>query len=188
MPLSDWRANCEGRAAMILPLALAALALQGSVLPKRPQEPVVAFVDVNVVPMNRDGVLEYQTVVVRGNRIVAVGPASKVRAPDGATTVNGSGKYLMPGFAEMHGHFPNLNAGPELTVNVLFLYVANGVTTVRGMQGQLPHPRSRPGSRAASCWAPGCGCPGPPSRVTPRQRPKQGVAWWRSSRPRASII
>jgi imidazolonepropionase-like amidohydrolase len=135
-----WRANCVSRAAMtIVPLALAALALQGSVFPKRAQEPVVAFVDVNVVPMNRDGVLEHQTVIVRGNRIAEMGPAARVRAPAGATTVNASGKYLMPGFAEMHGHFPNPNAGPELTENVLFLYVANGVTTVRGMQGQLPH-------------------------------------------------
>jgi imidazolonepropionase-like amidohydrolase len=123
----------------LLPLALAALALQGSVFPRRSQEPVVAFVDVNVVPMNQVGVLEHQTVIVRGTRIAELGPAARVRAPAGATTVSGSGKYLMPGFAEMHGHFPNPNAGPELTENVLFLYVANGVTTVRGMQGQLPH-------------------------------------------------
>ena len=117
---------------LVTGLAIAALTPQGS-------EPVVAFVDVNVVPMNRDGVLEHQTVIVRGNRIAELGPAARVRAPTGATTVNASGKYLMPGFAEMHGHFPNPNAGPELTENVLFLYVANGVTTVRGMQGQLPH-------------------------------------------------
>ena len=123
----------------IVPLALAALVLQGSVFPKRSQEPVVAFVDVTVVPMSRDGVLEHQTVIVRGNRIAELGPATQVRAPAGATTVSGAGKYLMPGFAEMHGHFPNPNAGPELTENVLFLYVANGVTTVRGMQGSLPH-------------------------------------------------
>jgi imidazolonepropionase-like amidohydrolase len=117
---------------LVTGLAIATFNLQGS-------EPVVAFVDVNVVPMNRDGVLEHQTVVVRGTRIAELGPAARVRAPAGATTVNGTGKYLMPGFAEMHGHFPNPNAGPELTENVLFLYVANGVTTVRGMQGSLPH-------------------------------------------------
>jgi imidazolonepropionase-like amidohydrolase len=132
--------NVRVRSAVVVAgLALAALALQGSVFPNRTQEPVVAFVDVNVVPMNRDGVLEHQTVIVRGTRIAELGPAAQVRAPAGATTVSGTGKYLMPGFAEMHGHFPNPNAGPELTENVLFLYVANGVTTVRGMQGQLPH-------------------------------------------------
>jgi imidazolonepropionase-like amidohydrolase len=123
----------------MLPVALAALALQRSIIPKPSQEPVVAFVDVNVIPMDRDGVLDHQTVIVRGNRIAEVGAAGQVKVPAGANTVDGRGKYLMPGFAEMHGHFPNPNAGPELTENVLLLYVANGVTTVRGMQGNLPH-------------------------------------------------
>jgi imidazolonepropionase-like amidohydrolase len=95
----------------------------------------VAFVNVNVVPMDRDGVAPNQTVVVREGRIVEVGPAARVRVPAGAVTVDGRGKYLMPGLAEMHGHLPNPNAGSELTETVLFLYVANGVTTVRGMLG-----------------------------------------------------
>ncbi|HEV8266148.1 MAG TPA: amidohydrolase family protein, partial [Gemmatimonadales bacterium] len=38
-----------------------------------------------------------------------------------------------------HGHLPNPNAGAELTETVLFLYVANGVTLVRGMQGNTAH-------------------------------------------------
>jgi len=95
----------------------------------------VAFVNVNVVPMDRDGIAPNQTVVVRDGRIVEVGPAARVRVPAGATSVNGRGKYLMPGLAEMHGHLPNPNTGPELTETVLFLYVANGVTSVRGMLG-----------------------------------------------------
>src|SRR5204862_273333 len=51
----EWRVNCETvRAIMtIVSIALAALALQGSVLPRPSQEPVVAFVDVHVIPMNR---------------------------------------------------------------------------------------------------------------------------------------
>jgi imidazolonepropionase-like amidohydrolase len=123
----------------LLSLALAALALQGSVIPKPSQETVVAFVDVNVIPMNQAGVLDHQTVIVRGNRIATIGPTAQVPVVAGATIINGRGKYLMPGLAEMHGHLPNLSAGPELTENVLFLYVANGVTTVRGMQGALAH-------------------------------------------------
>ncbi|MGE5801329.1 MAG: amidohydrolase family protein [Gemmatimonadota bacterium] len=140
---------------LVTGLAIAALAPQGS-------EPVVAFVDVNVVPMNRDGVLEHQTVIVRGNRIAELGPAAQVRAPAGATTVHASGKYLMPGFAEMHGHFPNPNAGPELTENVLFLYVANGVTTVRGMQGQLPHLELKARVARGEVLGPRLWVPGPP--------------------------
>ena len=95
----------------------------------------VAFVNVNVVPMDSERVLSDQTVVVRGDRIVAVGPAGKVKVPEGALRVDGRGKYLMPGMAEMHGHIPPPQAPKEFTEAVLFMYVANGVTTVRGMLG-----------------------------------------------------
>ena len=44
----------------LLSLALTALALQGSVIPKPSQEPVVAFVDVHVIPMSQAGVLDHQ--------------------------------------------------------------------------------------------------------------------------------
>ena len=96
---------------------------------------VTAFVDVHVVPMDRERVLENQTVLVDGDRITAVGPVADVDVPSGATRIAGRGRYLMPGITEMHGHLPNPNMPAEVTENVLFLYVANGVTTVRGMQG-----------------------------------------------------
>lgn len=131
---------------MSAPLLLLALTFQGTTIFKptytaRPVkgDSVVAFVDVYVIPMNRDGVLDHQTVIVRDGRIAKMGPAAEVKAPPGAITVDGRGKYLMPALAEMHGHLPGPNAGPELTENILFLYLANGVTTVRGMQGNLSH-------------------------------------------------
>jgi hypothetical protein len=96
---------------------------------------VIAFENVNVIPMDRNRVLERQTVVVRDGRISQIGRASRVKFPDGAVRVEASGKYLIPGLAEMHGHLPAPNASRELVEHILFLYVANGVTTVRGMQG-----------------------------------------------------
>ena len=96
---------------------------------------VVAFENVSVVPMTKDAVLANHTVIVTGDRITAVGPAKTTRVPEGATRVNGQGKFLMPGLAEMHGHIPPPTQPKELIDNVLFLYVAAGVTTVRGMQG-----------------------------------------------------
>jgi imidazolonepropionase-like amidohydrolase len=96
---------------------------------------VVAFTNVNVVPMDRERVLERQTVLVRDGRIEQVGPAASVRVPAGATRVDGEGKYLMPGLAEMHAHIPGPQTAPELIENILFLYIANGVTTIRGMLG-----------------------------------------------------
>jgi imidazolonepropionase-like amidohydrolase len=102
---------------------------------------VIAFVGVNVVPMDSERVVENQTVLVENGHIAALGPAGDVEVPEGATRIDGAGKYLMPGLAEMHGHLPNPDLPAAVTENVLFLYVANGVTTVRGMQGhasQIP--------------------------------------------------
>jgi imidazolonepropionase-like amidohydrolase len=96
---------------------------------------VTAFVDVHVVPMDRERVLSNQTVLVEGGRIVELGPAAEVDVPERAVRIESRGKYLMPGLAEMHGHLPSPDMAEEVTENVLFLYVANGVTTVRGMQG-----------------------------------------------------
>jgi imidazolonepropionase-like amidohydrolase len=95
----------------------------------------LAFIGVNVVPMDRNGTLNNQTVIVQDGRIAAVGPVASTRVPDGALRFEGRGKYLMPGLGEMHGHIPSTLEPREFTDAVLFLYVANGVTTVRGMQG-----------------------------------------------------
>ena len=95
----------------------------------------VVFSNVSVVPMTGNQVLPNHTVVITGDRITAVGPARTAKVPEGATRIDGQGKYLMPGLAEMHGHIPGGTAPREFVDNVLFLYVAAGVTTVRGMQG-----------------------------------------------------
>ena len=89
----------------------------------------------NLLPMDREGVVRDQTVVVKDGRISEVGPAAKIKAPAGATKVDARGKYLMPGMGEMHGHIPPPTAPAAFVNDVLFLYVANGITTVRGMLG-----------------------------------------------------
>lgn len=99
----------------------------------------VIFENANVIPMDGERVLERHSVIVRDGRIAQIAPAGRLRAPEGALRVPASGKYLMPGLAEMHGHLPPANSPPALVENVLFLYVANGVTTVRGMLGGAEH-------------------------------------------------
>jgi len=116
------------------------LALAGvAPLPAPAQQPPVAIVDVTVLPMDAERRIEHQTVVVADGRIRAVGPAREVTVPANATRVDGRGRFLMPGFAEMHAHLPGASAPPELVERVLFLYVANGVTTARGMLGNPTH-------------------------------------------------
>ena len=85
---------------------------------------MIAFVNVNVIPMDTERVLEAQTVIVRGDRIVEVGAADAVSVPSDAQVIDGSGKYLIPGLTDAHVHiFENQDA--------LTLFVANGITTVR---------------------------------------------------------
>jgi len=95
----------------------------------------VVFENVNVIPMDRERLIERQTVVVRDGRIAQIGPAAGAKAPAGATRVDGTGKYLMPGLAEMHGHLTANYLPDAAKADILFLYVANGVTTVRAMLG-----------------------------------------------------
>src|SRR5438876_499909 len=68
----------------------------------------LAFVDVSMVPMDTERVVEHQTVRVVGDRIVAVGPVSDMALTAGATRIDGRGKYLMPGLADMHVHVDEL--------------------------------------------------------------------------------
>src|SRR5215510_12785675 len=57
----------------------------------------IAITDASVVPMSRDGVLAHHTVVVRGDRIIAVAPTASLAVPAGVTAIDGSGKWLLPG-------------------------------------------------------------------------------------------
>ncbi|HEX6106354.1 MAG TPA: amidohydrolase family protein [Gemmatimonadales bacterium] len=111
------------------------------------RERITAFVDVTVIPMDRERSLANQTVIVRGDRIVEIGPAGRVRVPEGGVRVDGRGKYLIPGLAEMHAHIPGGQAPDSMVERTLFLYVAGGITTVRGMLGHPRHLELR--SRAA---------------------------------------
>ncbi|WP_420449988.1 amidohydrolase family protein [Candidatus Palauibacter sp.] len=118
------------------------------------QARVTAFVDVNVIPMDSDRVLAGQTVVVSGDRIVAVGPSSAVDVPNGAQRIDGAGKYLMPGLSEMHGHTPGGFASDTFREQVMFLYAANGVTTVRGMLGLPGDLELKARTNTGEVWGP----------------------------------
>src|SRR5687768_2669888 len=100
---------------------------------------VIAFTNVTVLPMDRNRTLPNHTVLVRGDRIAAIGPSADVQVPPDATRIDGSGKFLMPGMAEMHAHIPGGKATEAFMHRVLALFVANGVTTIRGMLGDPRH-------------------------------------------------
>jgi len=111
--------------------AVVAGAACAGTLPRAPsfvaQAGDLAIVHANVVPMDRDGVLADHTVVVRGDRIVAVGPADAVDVTATSRRVDATGRYVLPGLADMHVH--------AFTKEEMAMFVAAGVTLVRNMSG-----------------------------------------------------
>ncbi|HSJ24093.1 MAG TPA: amidohydrolase family protein [Longimicrobiales bacterium] len=120
------------RSLVLAPVLAAAAMLLTAPAAEARQQPIVIR-NVSVIPMDREEVLQGQTVVVRDGSIVAMG--ENVPAPDGATVVDGTGRFLMPGLAEMHAHV----AGAEMNARILPLFALHGITTVRGMLGAPQH-------------------------------------------------
>jgi imidazolonepropionase-like amidohydrolase len=139
-------------------LLLIALALVAITLVTRPhaQDRVVAFESVSVIPMDRERVLPDQTVIVVGDRITTIG-AGQVQIPAGAVRIDGRGKFLMPTLAEMHAHVP----GQPQAERVLFLYVANGIGTIRSMLGAPEHFQLRQRAMRGEIVAPAMYLSGP---------------------------
>ena len=74
--------------------------------------------------------IENGTIVVNGNRIEAIGPASAVRIPAGARRVDAAGKTIMPGIIDVHGHVGG--EGDGILAQTYWPFAANlafGVTT-----------------------------------------------------------
>jgi imidazolonepropionase-like amidohydrolase len=88
---------------------------------------LVAFENVNLVPMDSERVVENQTVIVRDGLIEEIENSDQASIPEGAMVIDGRGQYLMPGLVDMHVHI-------EFENDILFM-VANGVTSVRNLWG-----------------------------------------------------
>jgi cytosine/adenosine deaminase-related metal-dependent hydrolase len=84
----------------------------------------VAIVNVNVIPMDKERVLERQTVLVQGDRIVDIGEAAAVSIPSDAQVIEGDGQYLIPGLVDTHFHILD-------NQDSLVLAIANGITVLR---------------------------------------------------------
>jgi imidazolonepropionase-like amidohydrolase len=112
-----------------LAIIAAALGLCGFAQ-QRPASPtLIAFRNVTVIAATGAPPIANATVLVRDDRIAAVGPAGDVVIPSGAHVIDGAGRYLTPGFIELHAHVSKSRASS------LGLFLANGVTTVRDMGG-----------------------------------------------------
>lgn len=104
----------------------------------------LAIVGVTVLPMTETERLSDQTVLVKGDRIVAVGDRAKVAVPAGYRRIEGEARTVMPGLVDMHIHLSPAPGQPgDSTQRALAMSLANGITTARVMLGQPSHPQVR---------------------------------------------
>ena len=96
----------------------------------------VAFTNVTVVDVVGGMTVPGMTVVVATDQISATGKTGTIEIPAGATVIDASGKFLMPGLWDMHVHV----SSPRSTRGIIFpLFVAHGLTGVRVMAADCPH-------------------------------------------------
>ncbi len=121
---------------ILLPL-LVVLLVVGSIYSAEPTSQL-AIAHVTVIDGTGRPPQPDQTVLIEAGRIVAVGATATIKIPKSARTIDASGKFLLPGFWDMHVHLAGINADPPWSKQVLLpLLLANGITGVRDMGGDL---------------------------------------------------
>ena len=109
-------------------LALGALVLAVIATPAQQRQPIV-FTHVTVIDMTGAPAKSDMTVVITGDRITELGKTRQVKVK-GGQLVDASGKFMIPGLWDMHVHFTEIQRSFPL-------FIANGVTGVRNMGGDL---------------------------------------------------
>jgi imidazolonepropionase-like amidohydrolase len=93
--------------------------------------PALLLRDVTLIDGTGAPPRRHVSVLARSGIVHEIGDAATLKAPPGARVVEGRGRFLIPGLWDMHVH---LTYGDEKDLGVL---VANGVTSVRDMGGDL---------------------------------------------------
>lgn len=115
---------------------LGAVAVLGSTTGQGHAQAIV-ITDVAVVSAVDDTFQPGMTVVVEDGRIKSIGPDGSIPLPDGAQPIPGEGQFLIPGLWDMHVH-----SSTDYNQRQVFLplYIANGVTGVRDLNGDCFDP------------------------------------------------
>lgn len=96
------------------------------------------FYNTNIVDVKNGRIIKNQHVLI-GDGVIRKISQNLENLGEFDNRINASGKYLMPGLAEMHAHIPQPPVSEQRIKDVLFLYLANGITTIRGMLGHSSH-------------------------------------------------
>ncbi len=118
-------------------LPLVASLLQFGAAAAATSDPSIALVHVTVIDTTGGAPRPDMTVIVTRGRISDLGASTALQPPAGARVVDARGKYLIPGLWDMHVHTAFGDWLPPNEQVTLALFVANGVTGVRDMGGDL---------------------------------------------------
>jgi imidazolonepropionase-like amidohydrolase len=128
---------------MLARVQVALLAATAMVCAAADGPPIKAFVGARIVDGTGKPAIEHGVVVVEGGRIREVGPRDRVRVPAGAEKIDVTGKTIVPGLVNAHGHVGaafGLRTGNEVyteenLLRQLGLYARYGITTVFSLGG-----------------------------------------------------
>jgi imidazolonepropionase-like amidohydrolase len=97
-------------------------------LSPKPTGPL-ALIGATVIDVTGKPPIPNAVVLIEGDRIVAAGPRSTIKIPDGAKMIDATGRFLLPGLWDMHAHFYQTEFGPA--------YLAAGITTARDVGNDI---------------------------------------------------
>ena len=92
---------------------------------------VLVFTHAAIINTSGGENLSDMTVVIKGGRITNIKKTEKSRFPEGTHVIDATGKFLIPGLWDMHAHWYDSDYLP--------IFIANGVTGLRIMWGNLMH-------------------------------------------------
>lgn len=102
-----------------------------------------AVTNVNLVTMKSPEVTTGQVVLVKDGLIQKIVSEKHFKPSRANKVLDADGAWMVPGLTEMHAHIPQPGPGPDKTLETLFLYLSQGVTTIRGMLGHPEHLKLR---------------------------------------------
>jgi len=97
------------------------------------QDASLVIKNVSVIDV-KNGIRDNQTVIIKDNRIIEVGNTDELTFSTNLKSIDGTGKYLIPGLWDAHVH---LTYEPEMTNSMFDLFLVNGITSVRDTGGEI---------------------------------------------------
>ncbi len=108
---------------------------------KKEEANVVALIGGTLIDGTGAPPIPNTTVLIKGDKIKAVGPMNKVKVPKGAKKINVSGKWILPGFIDLHHHLGygevSYSMATLRALDMMNRMLSAGVTAVRDVAGHV---------------------------------------------------